>query len=381
MAKIVSISSGAIDSIAVTKRVFWRPDTESTILKVGQPVCYHSDSIYDHKDRSSDPTHLGLRDDTYAEGAQDKTARLFCVEEPLSANLHAFAGICKSLGPKAGADGDMIEIWKPNGAVLPVWTDQSVTLDQTVLGISNGEADLSVPGQPVAIAKETIDRSADADNGLVWAKVDPNMFIWLHPNTTVDFGTGATDVHRSIVTSAATTGFAHFDVQTTFTGVIASGNFKGGLFYVNISGIPTAAGATYISAVHGQLNISGTLNGAGLIVSGMMAQVHGSGTITSANIVTGMFIDLNLTGTITTANVSVLYLSENCTGTGAGSIDSMIHCHGSGEVAHMFEFIGFGGGNAILQVTGNTAHDATDRCLVVNIDGSTYYIVCQDSRG
>ena len=169
MSKIQLMGSGAFDVYCPTKRVYWRPDTEATVIKVGQPVCYNSDIVKDHKERTVDPTHLGLTKDTYAEGEQEFTGRLFIVEEPLTANLHAWAGIVKSLGPEAGGDGDMIEIWIPTeGAVVPVISDQNCVLDRTIIGIRNGEAATSYPGRPIGVAIETKDRS-DTD-GFVWMK-------------------------------------------------------------------------------------------------------------------------------------------------------------------------------------------------------------------
>lgn len=204
--KITSMSSGAIDPITRTKRVFWRPVTPTTVLKVGQPVCYHSDSVLDHKDRTGDPTHLGLTIHTYAEGAQDKTARLFCVEEPLTANLHAFAGICKSLGPKAGADGDMIEIFTPvEGAIVPVYTDQNCVLDRTIVGILNASVDITKPGYPVGIAKETVDYSAV--DGIVWMEF--RKFVHDNTNATLqvdDDNTTAVRLHHINVEFLQTAG-------------------------------------------------------------------------------------------------------------------------------------------------------------------------------
>ena len=170
MSKIVSMSSGAIDPINVTKRVFWTPVTTTTILKVGQPVCYNSDSVLDHKARSVDPTHLGLTIDTYAQGEQEFTGRLFVVEEPLTDNLNAFAGIVKNLGPKAGAIGDMIEIFTPvEDVMVPVLTDQNCVEERTIMGIRNGAGtDVSYPGRPIGVAQETKDRSTN--DGMVWMK-------------------------------------------------------------------------------------------------------------------------------------------------------------------------------------------------------------------
>jgi len=188
MAKIVSMSSGAIDPIAQTKRVFWRPYVTTIVLKPGDAVCYRLDAE-DHKKRIVDPTHLGLVQDTYAEGEQEMTSRLFCVEEPLIDNIDQFAGIVKSLGPKAGADGDMIEIFKANsGAVVPA----NVVLTATVTGrtllavmvdtrtLGSPTSDIpnfgitagSIDSKVVGIAMEELSAA-----GKCWVKLDENQFI------------------------------------------------------------------------------------------------------------------------------------------------------------------------------------------------------------
>ena len=206
MTKITSMSSGAIDPIAQTKRVFWRPETSTTVLKAGQPVCYNSDSVLDHKERALDPTHLGLTIDTYAEGEQEFTGRLFCVEEPLTANLMSFAGICKSLGPKAGADGDMIEIFIPvEGAVVPVWTDQDCVFDRTIVGILDASVDVTKPGCPIGVAKETKDRSTT--DGIVWMEF--RKFVHDNTNETLqvdDDNTTAVRLHQVNVEFLQTAG-------------------------------------------------------------------------------------------------------------------------------------------------------------------------------
>lgn len=184
MSKIVSMSSGAIDPIAQSKRVFFRPDSSTDTIRVGQLVCYNSDIEGDHKERTVDPTHLGLTRDTYAEGSQEFTGRLFIVEKPTAANVRQFAGVVKCLGPADGADGDMIEIWTLNGGVVPVWCDATCVLDETIIGVLpgsyNGAAHLldgdnycqnKDEDTPLAIgiAMESIDR--DTTNGLVWVRL------------------------------------------------------------------------------------------------------------------------------------------------------------------------------------------------------------------
>lgn len=202
MSKIVSMSSGAIDPIAVTKRVFWRPATSGTPLLVGDPVCYRLDAE-DHKKRTVDPVHLGLVKDTYAEGKQEMTSRLFCVEEPLVDNIDQFAGIVKSLGPKAGADGDMIEIFKANsGAVVPANVVLTTTVTgRTLLAVMVGTRTLgsptsdipaygttagSIDSKVIGIAMETLSTA-----GKCWVKLDENMFVHQGGQLSQEFIVGA----------------------------------------------------------------------------------------------------------------------------------------------------------------------------------------------
>ena len=163
-------STATADTMAVMKKVVWRPDTATTVLKVGQPVCYNSDATSNIKEETTQRviSDLGGGNATvFAEGSQTYNARFTLVEEPLTANLHAFAGIVKSLGPLGGADGDTIEIWEPiEGSVVPVFCAQNCTLDRTIMGIQNGQADVDFPGRPIGVAKETVDRSSV--DGLVW---------------------------------------------------------------------------------------------------------------------------------------------------------------------------------------------------------------------
>lgn len=185
------MSSGAIDPIAVTKRVFYRPSDAGVaiVLSPGDAVCYKLDAV-DHKERTVDPVHLGLARDTYAEGEQEMTGRLFSVEEPLIDNIDQFAGIVKSLGPKAGADGDMIEIFKANsGAVVPVNLAASITtvVGRTLLAVVVGQRTL---GNPISDFPDWSATAGSTDSKVVgiamevrtttgkcWVKLDENQFM------------------------------------------------------------------------------------------------------------------------------------------------------------------------------------------------------------
>ena len=267
MSKIVSMSSGAIDPIAVTKRVFWRPTSTGTPLQVGDAVCYRLDDE-DHKKRTVDPTHLGLTQDTYAEGEQEFTGRLFSVEEPLVDNLNVIAGFVKVLGPKDGADGDMIEIFViDSGATVPVRVGLAATVKGlTVLAV---EADNRTVGDPqsdcddfgmdtegssptrvIGIAMETLSSA-----GLCWVRLDGHKFInqGVNDGTTkiLQVGVGTTTdldiaVNKSFLDLKNTDGHScSWLFRTRLSG--AGGGASKGVYRFDIM----MDAATYGEAVHG----------------------------------------------------------------------------------------------------------------------------------
>jgi len=170
-------SPATVDTVAEVKRVVFRPATASDVLKVGDSVCYNWDLAADYDERTTNPVNSGGT--TYAEGAQTYNARFLIVEKPDSENLQNYAGVVKALGSKTGADGDVIEIYIPNGAVVPVMAGIYCYKGVTVLAAQDGSYSLENPvyGSAfacVAIAMETVDRTTD---GLVWARLlGPNYF-------------------------------------------------------------------------------------------------------------------------------------------------------------------------------------------------------------
>lgn len=211
MSKIQLMGSGAYDVYCLTKRVYFRPSSSTDKVRVGDLVCYNSDAVVDHKERTVDPTHLGLTKDTYAEGEQEFTGRLFIVEKPASANIDFFAGVVKSLGDQAGGDGDFIEIFVPTeGAVVPVMSNIACTLNTTILAVRNGAYEASVPrhpAYPIGIAMETKDRSGT--DGLVWMRFDSRNFLKGSPSGNLnvpDELTGGMQLNKLRVDVAPTAG-------------------------------------------------------------------------------------------------------------------------------------------------------------------------------
>jgi len=367
-----------VDTIAETKKVVWRPVTSTTVLLVGQPVCYNSDATADWKENASNriSNDFGAEDVTaYAEGSQNYNARLLVVEEPLTANLMSFAGVVKSLGPKRGADGDTIEIYVPKeGAVVPAYLAASVTTNASVVGIVNAGASLISGGRPIGIAMETIDRSST--NGLAWIKFQSFAY---QAGTTSTLLTGVvlnTYQHSSINTSGS---FCNMLVHSTCSGTLAAAHNEWGILdYLNISGSITAAG--YTRALLAQLNLAGTINHAGSHQYAVMAQLTGTPTFTANQRCAGLSVDLSLGSNPTSGVYDGILIANN--GANQTQVDHAIEIFGNYGINYLFSFQSCDGitGNFISNGgTGGAEIGITSggdwKKVKVNLEGTDYFLI------
>lgn len=167
--------TGVINPIAETQKVYY---TESSTIYEGMPVCFEFDATTNWRG-SYVSSGAVTESTTTAEGLQNE-GKYIRVEDPDADNLTAFAGVvaaggwCGTSGPK------VIEIYVPNGAIVPVRTDLYCYVGRTILAVESASQELTVPlaasnAVPVAIAWETKDRSSTS--GIVLAKLQPAMFI------------------------------------------------------------------------------------------------------------------------------------------------------------------------------------------------------------
>jgi len=156
--------------------------TDFANLQVGMAVSIASatDSAFDGNYVITAVGTAGITitlDMTAAEAAavtlqSDVTVKIDNISAP--AGIVAKGGWCGKAGPR------VIDIYVPNGAVVPVRADQNCLAGKTILAINSNEQHLTAPlasyARPVAIAWETVDRGTTA--GLVLAKLDPNLFMY-----------------------------------------------------------------------------------------------------------------------------------------------------------------------------------------------------------
>ena len=148
----------------------------STIYE-GMPVCYDNSTTNWFGGSVADTGEVTAALIT-AEGSQNE-GKYIRVEDPNADNVSLFAGVVKR-GGWVGKDGPrVLDIYIPNGAVVPVRTDSNCLIDQTILAITTASQELGVPistdTRPVAIARETVNRDTA---GLVLAELCPERFLF-----------------------------------------------------------------------------------------------------------------------------------------------------------------------------------------------------------
>lgn len=388
MSKLVYMGSGAIDPIAQSKRVFWRPATPGTALRVGDPVCYKLDAV-DHKERTVDPVHLGLTRDTYQEGEQEMTGRLFSVEEPLVDNIGAFAGIVKAIGSLAGADGDMIEIWTANsGAVVPanvVLT--TTTAGRTLLAVMVGTRTLGSPTTDTADFETDSDTDTDGSldskvvgiamesltaAGLCWIKLDENAFVHQGGQIGQDFlVTSVADdvtVNKMFLNIAVTAGHCQaLHYRTVMTGTGGDANRGVYRFDTIFRGVP--ADNKHIFGVNCHMEIGAGWGASGGHCSPLKITVRTQNAdpdLSGLGVLSAIHIDWILRKTTTTALTNppriscLIYVNED----GAGSIVDFF------MVGERYGSLGIG-----TDALGGSAHAAA-RTLKIKASSIALFIPC-----
>lgn len=147
----------------------------TSTVQEGMPVCYNYDTT-DNWSGWGAATFGATRTEqgTTAEGEQNE-GKFIRVEDPATANFQWLAGYVKSGDWVGKAGPTQLDIYVPNGAIIPVRVYKNCSIGDTV-GLGNGLLYLAAvtgDGDPLPCAQvmETVDRSSTA--GLALCKVFP----------------------------------------------------------------------------------------------------------------------------------------------------------------------------------------------------------------
>jgi len=219
-------------------RVRVKFNTASAIIYEGMPVCYNYDTTVNWAGGSVARTGEITASATLTAGTPETAASKYLeVENPADGNIQWFAGVVarggwvgKTVSATAGV-GLLLDIYVPNGAIVPVRAGVDCTIGRTVLSVIAatqylGHALDATEARPVAITEETVARSTA---GLILAKLDPNMFIYQDATgSSLYVGVGATApavaqvVNRINLSTAQTAG--QFSALRVYANVESGGS-------------------------------------------------------------------------------------------------------------------------------------------------------------
>lgn len=163
----------------------------------GMAVCYNSDTTTNKSRYNSQTT---------AEGSQNE-GKYWFVEKPSDDNLLAFAGVVKKGGYCGKTGPKLVEIYIPNGQIVPVRSSIYNYEGETILAVQSGDYEFQAPNYGTrslacAVAMEDVDRGTT--EGLVLAQLfHPLSFNWQSVGFT---GTTAGSSQRFEVGNGITTG-------------------------------------------------------------------------------------------------------------------------------------------------------------------------------
>lgn len=314
------------DTMAVRKRVYFEGIT--TVYQ-GMPVCYNQDTTDNISGWSKSSDAEGT---TTAEGSQNE-GKFLRVEAPSETNANWHAGaVCA--GSWVGKVGPMwLDIYIPNGAIVPVRTNKNCTIGDE-LGIASGAVYYAGPtgdGDPYscAICMEEVNRSNT--NGLVLAKLFQTGVTlsglggFLMPTSyqngrSYGFTVAGDNFFKGV--AGAQEYLVHFEGSKS---VIASGDCYGGILKIKGENEAVQPTSYIFRALNVATNNSGTLGtienflgvaneggGIATTVVGLTIKVENFGTCTgTGTVLGGIDIILCNEGTVAETEFGIRVRNEN----------------------------------------------------------------------
>ena len=155
-------------------------------------------------------------------------------------------------------------------------------------------------------------------------------------------------------------------------------NAQGGYFQCQLHAADTMTGGAmtgFLAQVH---NNSGTLNGSGIVVTALRAQLADGGTWTSVERVSAMHVLSSLDQTVSSGIYNLLYIQNAGTATAADAIA----IEGSDTITALMTLTNVDG--AAMVANGSVLNDisgtANDGYIKVIVEGETKYIALYDAK-
>lgn len=338
--------------------------TGSNTIYEGMPVCYEFDTTTNWMgvdgskvDFTTTASTSGLESTTTAEGNQNE-GKFIRVQDPDADNIQAFAGVVAG-ADHAGETGPIaLDIYIPNGAIVPVRTDLNCTVGRTVLAVHTAEQMLTSPhhsaARPIAVAWETVDRSLIT--GIVLAKLDPSLFLYQKGDAAAIIvddqdATSALTLNHINATFANTSGInCALWVQATTTGGGGGGNGYGlaAYFEADVSATPVASQCPGVGI---WMNLTGgTVDYAWPLEVGLYET---GSTVTSSANVAVISLTSQVASTVNAGHQTWMYLQNN-----GVAPDAVFYCNSIGD----------------LPMTTASSVTTSHKIAIASVAGTVYYV-------
>lgn len=338
---------------------------DSSTIYEGMPVCYNYDTT-DNWFGGTLTAGVVSGTGTTAEGSQNE-GKYIRVEDPSTTNLQWFAGVVAK-GAWLTLDGPrIIEIYAPNGAIVPCRVDIDTTeAGRTIVAIEDDSQALTALGtssnyttRPVGVAAEDI-----STTGLCLVELDPNMFICQDLATSSNSlivsttGTGYSALNRINVTDAFSAGsFCAFEIKSTHTGGVEAGM---GLGFM-VKTVINTTGPTARSCAAGiQLRIdSGTISTEVAALRLYLRETAATWSVAGSYGASVLSLTCQVTTDVTANKLSWILIEND----GAQIPDQFIYVPVIGDI-----------GDVACAIGGTVTFNTQDRMIPVRIAAHTYYI-------
>jgi len=351
----------------------------SQTIQEGMPLCYNSDTTTNWFGGSQTAGTITATTTT-AEGSQNE-GKWIRVEDPASTNLPFFAGVVAAGSKKIGTTGpSIVDIFVPNGAIVPVRSSLSSTVNVTIFAIRPAVYTLTNPVyggsttslRSVGLAMETVDRSST--NGLCLCKLDPNMFMiqgygvsanYLDPGVGVTTGTVRPN-NISLRTSQTGGAMQAWRIRSEANG---AGSAVGGVQFDTILSNTSQSGTSEVASFQFTWKSGATASAFANYVAEFKYE-NQDGTpadLQSGTLHANLRLVSNISSTTPPAANTVYWMT--CNAEGADKPDGLLFVDGLTDVGGYVST-----GDAPALATG-------DVMIPVRLAGTTYYLVALADTG
>lgn len=397
----MSLPTWALDPKAKRITVYYEG---SQTIREGMPLCYNYNTT-DNWTGAGAITALTTATNltetgTTAEGSQNE-GKFIRVEDPSETNLRWFAGVVAGSGHTGQVGPRALDIYIPNGAIVPVRTSANCVVGLTSLGIGTAGQYLEpVTGDgdpmPCAVAVETIDRSGTA--GLVLAKV-------------FDIGQAVSGLDGFFSPSAKRNGRTYGFVingDNFFQGVagaqeylvhmeggksvIASGDCYGGILKISGSNDVVQPTSYIMRGINCNQSNDGTLGqidnfigvkndeGTATTVTALTIRAENYGTNAGSGSVFGG-LDILLTPESTMAEKSFGIRVRNNNNSLATAVAAVLEVSESGANTGFTNllYVPTAADLGIIAASGDITFTSADKLIPIKVGTTTYYLVATDN--